>query len=113
RLIAKANKAAVDFIFVGGSLLSTDRLQEVILLIKSATSIPVIIFPGSANQICDSADGILLLSLISGRNPEFLIGAHVTAAARLRVSGIEILPTAYMLIDGGAATTVSYISNTL
>src|SRR5690606_37228031 len=80
---------------------------------KSATSIPVIIFPGSANQICDSADGILLLSLISGRNPEFLIGAHVTAAARLRVSGIEILPTAYMLIDGGAATTVSYISNTL
>jgi putative glycerol-1-phosphate prenyltransferase len=80
--------------------------------IKKNTSIPVLLFPGSSMQVSKHADGILLLSLISGRNPEFLIGQHVIAAPYLKESGIEILSTGYILIDGGNATTVTYISNT-
>jgi phosphoglycerol geranylgeranyltransferase len=102
----------IDFFFVGGSLLTDDSLSFVIHQIKSKTSIPVIIFPGSNNQICKEADGILLLSLISGRNPDALIGQHVIAAPLLKQSGLEILSTGYMLIDCGKQTTVSYISNT-
>jgi putative glycerol-1-phosphate prenyltransferase len=74
--------------------------------------VPVVLFPGSNLYIHSDADGILFLSLISGRNPEFLIGQHVVAAPLLKASGLEILPTGYMLVDGGKPTTVSYISNT-
>lgn len=102
----------VDFFFVGGSLISNNIMAEMISMIRQHTQIPVILFPGSALHIEPSADGILLLSLISGRNPDFLIGQHVIAAPILRKSGLEILPTGYLLIDSGQATTVSYISNT-
>jgi putative glycerol-1-phosphate prenyltransferase len=111
-LVEQAAAAGVDYFFVGGSLLSSDALDQTLRLIKSVCSVPVVIFPGGPSQLSSEADGILLLSLISGRNPEFLIGAHVVAAPALRRSGLQILPTGYMLIDGGAPTTVSYISNT-
>lgn len=112
QLVRKAEQMGADYFFVGGSLLSSDQLAQTIGYIKQYVEIPVVIFPGGVTQVTDNADGILLLSLISGRNPEFLIGAHVVAAPALRRSGIQVLPTGYMLVDGGAPTTVSYISNT-
>ena len=101
-----------NYIFVGGSLITDYVMSDVIAKIKSYTNIPVILFPGNSLHIDNQADAILLLSLISGRNPEFLIGQHVISAPVLRKSGLEILPTGYMLIDSGRQTTVSYISNT-
>ena len=86
---------------------------ELIATIRAHTNTPVILFPGNSLHIEPSADGILLLSLISGRNPEFLIGQHVIAAPLLKKSGLEILPTGYMLVDSGTQTTVSYISGTM
>ena len=101
-----------DYIFVGGSLITDYVMKEVIAAIKTHTNIPVILFPGNSLHIDNQADAILLLSLISGRNPEFLIGQHVISAPVLRKSGLEILSTGYMLIESGRQTTVSYISNT-
>ena len=111
-MVEKANAADVDFIFVGGSLLVTDSLEHCIKLIKEHSKIPVLIFPGNSLQICKYCDGFLLLSLISGRNAEMLIGRHVVAAPYLRLYGNEIIPTGYMLIDSGKATSVSYMSDT-
>ncbi|HEX8530680.1 MAG TPA: geranylgeranylglyceryl/heptaprenylglyceryl phosphate synthase [Cytophagales bacterium] len=102
----------VDFFLVGGSLLTTTFLNSTVRTLKAHSDIPVILFPGSNLHIDSSADAILLLSLISGRNPDFLIGQHVIAAPVLRKSKLEILPTGYMLIESGKPTTVSYISNT-
>jgi putative glycerol-1-phosphate prenyltransferase len=102
----------VDFFFVGGSLITHAVMGQMIALIKHYTQIPAIIFPGSNLHIEPNANAILFLSLISGRNPEFLIGQHVVAAPILKKSGIEILPTGYLLVDSGRQTTVSYISNT-
>lgn len=111
-LVRLANDAAVDYILVGGSLLVNDHLNKCIGHIKSGTNLPVILFPGSEMQINGNADAILLLSLISGRNPELLIGKHVSAAPYLKASGLEILPTGYMLIESGNSTTALYMSNT-
>lgn len=104
--------ALVDYFFVGGSLVVTDTLDKVVSTIKANSTIPVILFPGSPDQITPKADALLYLSLISGRNPELLIGAHVISAPFVKQSGLEIIPVGYMLIDGGTPTTVSYISNT-
>lgn len=106
-------RSLVDYFFIGGSLLVNDTLGECIDVIKSCCEIPVIIFPGSSMQIQSNADAILLLSLISGRNPDLLIGQHVVAAPALRESKLEIISTGYILIDGGTTTTVSYVSNTI
>ena len=111
-IVAKAKAADVDFFFVGGSLLVTDSLEHCIKLIKEHCDIPVLIFPGNSLQISKYCDGFLLLSLISGRNPEMLIGRHVIAAPYLKLYGNEIIPTGYMLIDSGKATSVSYMSDT-
>ncbi|UTA68543.1 geranylgeranylglyceryl/heptaprenylglyceryl phosphate synthase [Emticicia sp. 21SJ11W-3] len=102
----------VDFFFVGGSLITNQMMAEMIAVIRQQTNIPVVIFPGNSLHIEPSADGILLLSLISGRNPDYLIGQHVISAPLLKHSGLEILPTGYILVDSGRQTTVSYISNT-
>ncbi len=111
-IVAKANAADVDFFFVGGSLLTTDSLEHCIKVIKANSSIPVLIFPGNSLQISKYCDGFLLLSLISGRNSEMLIGRHVIAAPYLKLFGNEIIPTGYMLIDSGRPTSVSYMSDT-
>jgi phosphoglycerol geranylgeranyltransferase len=102
----------VDFIFVGGSLLLKDHVDICVQRIKSLCNIPVLLFPGNVMQISKYADGILFLSLISGRNPDFLIGQQVIAAPYLKQTELEVLPTGYMLIDGGVPTSVSYMSNT-
>ncbi|QQR97032.1 MAG: geranylgeranylglyceryl/heptaprenylglyceryl phosphate synthase [Sphingobacteriales bacterium] len=102
----------VDYYFVGGSLLSEQNTEKTILEIKKHTAKPIVIFPGNGMQISTHADAILLLSLISGRNPELLIGHHVQYASILQQSNLEIIPTGYLLIDGGITTTVSYMSNT-
>lgn len=111
-LIAAAATAPADFFLVGGSLLVQDRLEETLRIIREICDIPRILFPGNNMQVTNRADGILLLSLISGRNPDLLIGQHVVAAPYLRQSGLEVIPTGYMLIDGGVPTSVSYMSNT-
>lgn len=110
--LERSEEYGVDFFFVGGSLITHAVMGQMIDLIKHYTQIPAIIFPGSNLHIEPKADAILFLSLISGRNPEFLIGQHVVAAPILKKSGIEILPTGYLLVDSGRQTTVSYISNT-
>ncbi len=112
RLVLAAEKASVDFFLVGGSLLLKNNLEETIASIKKYSKKKVYLFPGNPMQITPKADGILLLSLISGRNAELLIGAHVQAAPLLKQSRLNIIPTGYMLIESGRPTTVSYISNT-
>ena len=111
-LIDLAETANVDFIMIGGSLIINNNFENCIQTIKKKTTIPIIIFPGSHHQINNAADGILLLSLISGRNPELLIGNHIIAAPILKSSKLEILPTGYMLIESGKQTSVLYVSNT-
>jgi len=111
-LIAKIESSKVDLILLGGSLLSKDAIDLFSKTIKSLSSKKLILFPGSIHQISNFADGILFLSLVSGRNPEFLIGNQVLAAPLLKSSKLEILSTGYILVDSGAQTTASYISNT-
>ena len=105
--------AKVDYLLVGGSLVISNHLDDCVQHIKQNCSIPVILFPGSPSQISKYADALLYLSLISGRNPELLIGQHVVSAPFVKQSGLEIMSTGYIVIDGGAPTTVSYISNAL
>lgn len=111
-LIHLAAENCVDFFFVGGSLVTTSNLAEVVKQIKDNCSIPVVLFPGSSLQIDPTADAILFLSLISGRNPDLLIGQHVIAAPILKNNRIEVMPTGYLLINSGKTTSVAYISNT-
>jgi putative glycerol-1-phosphate prenyltransferase len=110
QIVSMAEEAAVDYFFVGGSLMISNRLDELVMQLKAASDIPVILFPGSPAQITPHADALLYLSLISGRNPELLIGQHVVSAPQVKESGLEIMSTGYMIIDGGAPTTVSYMS---
>lgn len=111
RILDYANRIEPDFILVGGSLVS-NPVAPFIDRIKTNTDIPVILFPGSLLQISDNADAILLLSLVSGRNPDFLIGNHIIAAPLLKKSNLEIISTAYILIENGISTSVEYMSNT-
>jgi putative glycerol-1-phosphate prenyltransferase len=112
QLINCANQSNVDFFFVGGSLLTKDSLDQCVKSIKKLSTIPVVLFPGNAMQVCGQADSILFLSLISGRNAEMLIGKQVITAPIVRASKLEVLPTGYMLIESGKPTTASYMSNT-
>jgi phosphoglycerol geranylgeranyltransferase len=112
-IAGEAITASVDFILVGGSLVLHNELPQLIRAIKDHCGIPIILFPGSVMQINPDADAILLLSLISGRNPEYLIGKHVEAAFLIKSSGLEVIPTGYMLIESGNTTTVKYVSNTV
>ena len=112
-LLRLTQQHPVDYFLVGGSLVLTEYQAALIALLKAeAPQVPVLLFPSHALHVDSAADGILLLSLISGRNPDFLIGQHVVAAPRLRQSGLQLLPTGYMLVDSGRATTASYISGT-
>lgn len=111
-IIQLAHQANVGCFFVGGSLLSTDLLDKQLSFLQANTDLPIILFPGGSYQINPRADGILLLSLISGRNPDLLIGQHVLAAPMLRQSGLQIISTGYILIEGGHVSSVQYISDT-
>ncbi len=110
--LAAIKLIAPAFIFVGGSTVSTTEMNSVIERVKASTDIPLIIFPGGLSQINTEADGILFLSLISGRNPRYLIGAHVEAAAQLFDAQVEVISTGYILVDGGITSSVARVSET-
>lgn len=107
-----AVECGVDYFFIGGSLVVNNMLDEVLTEIRERCHIPMVLFPGNSFQLSYRADALLFLSLISGRNPELLIGQHVISAPFLKVSPLEIISTGYMLIDGGVQTSVQYMSNT-
>ena len=110
--LRKLNLAQPDFIFVGGSTVSKTDFDTCILELKKKTFAPLIIFPGGAHQIHEAADCILFLSLLSGRNPDYLIGHHIAAADEISKMKIEVIPTSYLLIDGGKKTSVEFVSQT-
>jgi putative glycerol-1-phosphate prenyltransferase len=112
QIIDLSVRCHVDYFFIGGSLLVNSQLDQCLQMIRQRCQIPLILFPGSTYQVSNKADAILFLSLVSGRNPDLLIGQHVIAAPYLKLSALEVLPTGYMLIDGGVGTTVLYMSNT-
>lgn len=110
--IVVCNEHSVDFLLVGGSLLMKNRFDATIDILKEQSKIPVLIFPGNGFQINKKADALLFTSLLSGRNPEYLIGQQVIAAPMIREAGLETIATAYLLIESGGITSVSYVSNT-
>ena len=110
-IVAALKISPPDFIFVGGSH-AVKSLDNMIEIIKEEVDSSVILFPGDASQFSEHADAILYLSLLSGRNPEYLIGQHIKSAVAIQESDIEVIPTAYLLIDGGEISSVEYISNT-
>ncbi len=111
-IIKNAEGAGTRMILVGGSLV-TQSVNDFVVEVKRKTHLPVVLFPGSVVQFSPNADGILFLSLISGRNPDYLIGNHVLVAPMVKQSGIEVIPTGYILIDGGTTTSVQYVSQTM
>ncbi|MFT3884009.1 MAG: geranylgeranylglyceryl/heptaprenylglyceryl phosphate synthase [Flavobacteriales bacterium] len=113
RTVQNACTAKADLLFVGGSLLTSAAFDRCVALVARWSDRPVVLFPGSPAQLSRHADAVLFLSLISGRNPELLIGHHVTAAPTVKALGLEAIPTGYMLVDGGKPTTVSYVSQTV
>ncbi|MGB8657518.1 MAG: geranylgeranylglyceryl/heptaprenylglyceryl phosphate synthase [Candidatus Zixiibacteriota bacterium] len=112
RLAKRAERGGADAFLVGSSLLLSTRFDEAVREIKANVSVPVVIFPGNANQVSRHADAILFLSLISGRNPHLLIGEQVKAAPAIKEFGIEPIPTGYLLIESGSPTSVQYMSQT-
>lgn len=108
----KSHFAGVSYFFIGGSTVNSTDFKQTTAFLKKYSSIPIIIFPGGNNQLSKNADGILYLSLLSGRNPEYLIGQHVASANEVLELGIEVIPTAYILIDGGTKSSVAYVSQT-
>lgn len=111
-LIKLTDKNKVAYIFVGGSILKKNTFEKTIKSIKEITKIPVIIFPGDETQVSKHADGILMLSLLSGRNAEYLIGKHVKAASKIKASNLKVIPTGYILIDGANKSTTQKITKT-
>ncbi|MAN28460.1 MULTISPECIES: geranylgeranylglyceryl/heptaprenylglyceryl phosphate synthase [Mesonia] len=104
---------ATTHLFVGGSEVEEKLTEELVVLLKKQTELPIIIFPGDYTQITNEADALLFLSLLSGRNPEFLIEQQVKSVEKLKNTSLEIIPTAYLLIDGGKETSVQRVSQTL
>ena len=100
-------------IFVGGSTVEKGVTEGTLDALRKATSLPIVLFPGDYSQVSETADGILFLSLISGMNPEYLIGQQVKAVRQLKASALEIIPTGYLLIDGGKETAVQRVTQTL
>ena len=111
-LIEKINQSPATHIFIGGSLVKTNILDELIIKIKQNCDLPIVLFPGNPSQISDKADAILFLSLISGRNPDFLIEHQVQAAPILKKTQLEIISTGYILVESGTETAVERVSKT-
>lgn len=111
-LIEKINESPATHIFVGGSIVQNNILEELIAALKQKTNLPVILFPGDPSQISPQADGILFLSLLSGRNPDYLIEYQVQAAPILKKTNLEIISTGYILIESGNETAVARVSKT-
>lgn len=111
-LILKVNDSTVNMIFVGGSTVPQNATDELVLNLRKKTSLPIVLFPGNFEQITPRADGVLFLSLISGRNPEYLINQQVKSVPHIQNTNLEIIPTGYILIDGGKETAVQKVSGT-
>jgi phosphoglycerol geranylgeranyltransferase len=111
-LIKKINQSPVTHISIGGSIVENNSIDKLILKIKESCALPIVLFPGNPSQISDKADAILFLSLISGRNPDFLIELQVKAAPILKKTQLEIISTGYILIESGAETAVERVSKT-
>ncbi|WP_418512160.1 geranylgeranylglyceryl/heptaprenylglyceryl phosphate synthase [Corallibacter sp.] len=112
RFISKVNQSIATHIFVGGSEVDEGLTDSLVIEVKKHTNLPVVLFPGDVIQITDKADGILFLSLISGRNPDYLIGKQVEAVSKLAKTNLEIIPTGYLLIENGKETAVQRVSET-
>ncbi|MFB9078651.1 geranylgeranylglyceryl/heptaprenylglyceryl phosphate synthase [Flavobacterium procerum] len=112
QLIEKINQSPATHIFVGGSIVQTNILEELISALKQKTSLPVVLFPGDPSQISSKADAILFLSLLSGRNPDYLIEYQVQAAPILKKTKLEVISTGYILIESGSETAVERVSKT-
>lgn len=110
--LRKINSTVATHLFVGGSTVDEDVMDDYILEIKKHSKLPIVIFPGDVSQISNEADAILFLSLISGRNPEYLIEKQVQAVSKLKNSELEIIPTGYLLIENGKETAVQRVSET-
>ncbi|WP_100610233.1 geranylgeranylglyceryl/heptaprenylglyceryl phosphate synthase [Confluentibacter lentus] len=110
--ISKVNTSVATHIFVGGSIVEEDITQVLVSEIKKNTNLPIVLFPGDVTQITNKADALLFLSLISGRNPEYLIGKHVEAISKLRKTNLEVIPTGYLLIENGKETAVEKVTGT-
>lgn len=111
--IKKCNEADVDGFLIGGSLMLNGDFDSFIKRVKQSTNLPAIIFPGAINQVSSYADAILFLSVVSGRNPEHLIGKHVLAAPLIKKAELEPISTAYILVESGTSTTAQYMSGSL
>ena len=111
--VRRLSEANVDLILIGGSHTHHSKMDSVVLTIKTHSDIPCVVFPGHAKQLSSSADATLLLSLISGRNPEYLIGKHVESAMDIYNMQVEVIPTGYILVESGNMTAVHYVTNTL
>lgn len=111
-LIQKINQSPATHVFIGGSHVQNNILDELIVNLKQKINLPIVLFPGNPSQISDNADAILFLSLISGRNPDYLIAHQVDAAPILKKTQLEIISTGYMLIESGSETAVARVSNT-
>ena len=112
-LAAHAQEGGVDAFLVGGSQGVCGSLDELVTAVRESSGLPVILFPGSACQISEKAHALLFLSMLSSRNPQYLIGEHVKAAPVLRRMSIEIIPTAYLLVESGTLTSVQYVTQSL
>jgi putative glycerol-1-phosphate prenyltransferase len=111
-VVRESNRCKVDLLFIGGSGLQAKKFHQCMQAVRRLTKIPVVIFPGGREQISEKADAILLLSLISGRNPDYLIGEHIRAAKQLKKSKLEIIPTGYILVNGGKKVSTHTVSRT-
>ena len=112
KMLQLVNESDFDAIFIGGSLISDNEFESRVEEVTNNTDLPVIIFPGSSSQLSQHADAVLFLSLISGRNPQYLIGEHVKSAPIIFNMKLEAIPTAYILLDGGVRSSVEVMSNT-
>lgn len=112
KIVQHINQSPATHIFIGGSHVISDAIETLIAEIKNYTALPIVIFPGHPSQIAHNANAILFLTLLSGRNPDYLIEHHVQAAPLLKKSNLEVLPTAYLLIESGTITAVERVSKT-
>ncbi|NNC49949.1 MAG: geranylgeranylglyceryl/heptaprenylglyceryl phosphate synthase [Flaviramulus sp.] len=110
--IEKVNDSIATHIFIGGSIVEKGVTEKLVLEIKNHTKLPVVLFPGDENQITNKADAILFLSLISGRNPDYLIGKQVESVSKIKNSSLEVISTGYLLIESGKETAVEKVTNT-
>ncbi|WP_452222368.1 phosphoglycerol geranylgeranyltransferase [Lacinutrix salivirga] len=112
QFIDKVNKSVASHLFVGGSIVDEFLTDALVKELKKHTQLPIVLFPGDVTQITEKADALLFLSLLSGRNPDYLIGKHVEAISKLRTTNLEVIPTGYILIESGKETAVQQVTNT-